>query len=85
MGCCGSKDAVDVASAGEGGGRGGGGGGGGGGGRAYAAVGSSGRATAVTQNVNRNAAAREAAWKSTGIIGLRDANLRELPAKIFAV
>ena len=49
----------------------------------YAAVSSSGR-PATTQNVNRNAAAREAAWKNTGIIGLRDANLRELPPKIFA-
>lgn len=48
----------------------------------YSAASSSGRPG--TQNVNRNTAAREAAWKNTGIVGLRDANLRELPGKIFA-
>ena len=35
------------------------------------------------QNVRRNASARENAWRNTGIVGLRDAGLRELPPKLF--
>lgn len=53
----------------------------------YSSVGPSGRGshppTAVRQDVTRSAAAREAAWRSTGVVGLRDANLRALPPKIF--
>ena len=53
-------------------------------GTSYTSVGSSSGRPVVAQNVNRNTAAREAAWKNTGIIGLRDAHLKELPGKIFA-
>ena len=38
----------------------------------------------VSQNVNRNASQRENAWRTTGIVGLRDARLTSLPARIFS-
>ena len=40
--------------------------------------------TDTSQNVARNASQREMAWKTTGIVGLRDARLTSLPAKIFS-
>ena len=40
--------------------------------------------TDTSQNVARNASQRELAWKTTGIVGLRDARLTSLPAKIFS-
>ena len=40
--------------------------------------------TDTSQNVARNASQREIAWKTTGIVGLRDARLTSLPAKIFS-
>jgi hypothetical protein len=55
----------------------------------YAVVGTSGSTGSPSpQRPPRKAplkitAARETAWRKTGIVGLRDANLKDIPTKVF--